>query len=243
MTSTPSDNGRLCNQIIRNLAVSIVAEKHDLHVRYANNDLIKQLGIDLFCGKNIFKNEMALRDETYFKIYNSAFLDHNLYPDMSFFQTKEIINFLYNYLHSDKIKSNIIDKNPFNKRYNTNNDLFIHVRLGDVVRFNPGINYYLNTISKINFDNIYIASDDTKHKIIEQIVEKYPNAKIIDYNEIETIQFGSTCKNIILSHGTFSSVIGYLAFFSTINYPEYNIETWWHGDIFSIDGWIKHNTN
>ena len=56
MTSTPSGNGRLCNQIIRNLAVSIVAEKHDLHVTYANNDLIKQLGIDLFCGKNIFNN-------------------------------------------------------------------------------------------------------------------------------------------------------------------------------------------
>lgn len=240
MTSTPSDNGRLCNQIIRNLAVSIVAEKHDLHVRYANNDLIKQLGIDLFCGKNIFKNEMALRDETYFKIYDSTCLDHNLYPDMSFFQTKEIINFVYNYLHTDKIKSNIIEKNPFKDRYNTNNDLFIHVRLTDVERFNPGINYYLNTISKINFENIYIASDDTKHNIIKQILEKYPNAKIIDYNEIETIQFGSTCKNIILSHGTFSSVIGYLAFFSTVNYPEYDIEKHWHGDIFSIDGWIKH---
>ena len=25
--------------------------------------------------------------------------------------------------------------------------------------------------------------------------------KFINYNEVETIQFGSTCKNIILSHG------------------------------------------
>jgi hypothetical protein len=32
MTTTTATNGRLCNQIIRNLAVSLLAEKHDLYV-------------------------------------------------------------------------------------------------------------------------------------------------------------------------------------------------------------------
>jgi hypothetical protein len=32
--------------------------------------------------------------------------------------------------------------------------------------------------------------------------------KIIDYNEVETIMFGSTCKNIILTGGSFSYIIG-----------------------------------
>ena len=38
MSTTTSSNGRLGNQIIRNLAVSIIAEKHNLYVNYCNYD-------------------------------------------------------------------------------------------------------------------------------------------------------------------------------------------------------------
>ena len=68
-------------------------------------------------------------------------------------------------------------------------------------------------------------------------------SKIIDYNEQLTIQFATTCKNIILSHGSFSAIIGYLSFYSTIYYPEYEINKIWFGDMFSIDGWIKCSVN
>ena len=70
-------------------------------------------------------------------------------------------------------------------------------------------------------------------------MEKYPKAIIIDYDEIKTIQFASTCKNIILSHGSFSAVIGYLSFFSNVNYPEYEKDKMWYGDMFSINKWNK----
>ena len=33
--------GRLGNQLIRNLAVSLIAEKHDLYVDYVNFDLVQ----------------------------------------------------------------------------------------------------------------------------------------------------------------------------------------------------------
>ena len=56
---------------------------------------------------------------------------------------------LYNYLHKDEIKSNIIINNPFKERYTKNNDLFIHIRLTDVACFNPGIKYYINAIKNI----------------------------------------------------------------------------------------------
>jgi len=36
MTTTTQYNGRLCNQIIRNLAVSKIAEKNDLFVEYSS---------------------------------------------------------------------------------------------------------------------------------------------------------------------------------------------------------------
>ena len=113
MTSTTGSNGRLGNQIIRNLAVSLIAEKYNLNVNYYNKELINKLGIDLFSGTNTYKNIQYLNDDNYFSLYNCGTLDYNLNPNHSYFQTKDISNFLYNYLHTDKIKSNIIEKIHF----------------------------------------------------------------------------------------------------------------------------------
>jgi len=241
MTTTAA-LGRLGNQIIRNLAVSFIAEKHDLNVKYCNYELINSLGIELFSGNMIFNKSMILNEGNYFSVYNCENLTHNLDPNNAYFQTKEITNMVHKYLHSEKVKSAIIEKNPFKQRYNANNDLFIHVRLTDVARHNPGIKYFLNTIRNHEFDTLYIATDDKYHSIVRQIIAAYPQARLIEYNEIDTIQFASTCKNIILSHGSFSAVIGYLAFFSKINYAEYEKGKIWYGDMFSIDGWNKHPT-
>ena len=234
-------NGRLGNQIIRNLAVSLIAEKYDLHVKYYNEPLIRKLGIKLFSGSKTFSNIIPLTDENYFSIYNCENLNDNLNPNDNFFQTLPITNLLHTYLHSDKIKANIIESNPFHARYNANNDLYLHIRLADVARWNPGIDYYMKTIKNINFDNMYISTDEKSHNIIKEIVQAYPNAKILEYDEIATIQYASTCKNIILSHGSFSALIGYLSFFSTVNYSEYEPTKIWYGDMFSINGWVKHS--
>lgn len=239
MTSTTGDNGRLGNQIIRNLAVSLIAEKHNLNVNYYNKDLINRLGIELFSGNNTHTTSQYLSDENYFTIYNSDNLDYNLNSDHNYFQTKEIMNLIYNYLHTDKNKSNIVAMNPFKYRYNTNNDLFIHVRLTDAEQFNPGITYYINAIKIMNYDNLYISTDDKNNNIIIELLRLYPLAKLIDYDEIHTFQFANTCKHIILSHGSFSAIIGYLSFFSNIYYPEYELNKIWHGDMFSINEWIK----
>ena len=65
-------NGRLCNQIIRNIAVSLIAEKNDLYVNYWNYTLIHQLGIDLFIGNKKYENTISLNDDNYFSIYNGT---------------------------------------------------------------------------------------------------------------------------------------------------------------------------
>jgi len=246
--TTTIDNGRLCNQLFRNLAVSLIAEKNDLYVNYFNYHLFKKLGINLFIGSKIHDNTIQLTDDNYFHIYNLLGLCSNLNGNTFYFQTRSISNLIYNYLNSSTIKSNIFKMNPFNERYNNNNDLCIHIRLTDVQEFNPGLNYYLNTINKIQFDDLYICSDDVDHNIIIEIKKKHPNTKIIKYDEIRTIQFASTCKNIILSHGSFSAIIGYLSFFSNVNYLGYQHNGYdlskgiWFGDMFSIDGWIKHDS-
>jgi hypothetical protein len=242
MPTMTNRNGRLGNQIIRNLAVNLIAKKYNLKVDYYNLNLISQLGIELFSGDNDYSNTIDLTNNNYFEIYNSQFLNNNLNPNNNFFQTKEITNLLYSHLHEDEIKLNIISKNEFKERYNSNNDIFIHIRLGDVAYLNPGLNYYLKAIKNIeNYYNLYISSDTLNSNIIHEIIKEYPNAKIISSNEIQTIKFASTCKYIILSHGSFSAIIGYLAFYSNVYYPEYEENKIWYGDMFSINGWFKCN--
>jgi hypothetical protein len=243
MTSTTGHFGRLGNQIIRNLAVSLLAKKHNLKVDYFNKDLINKLGIELFNGSNSYNYIQNLTDDNYFTIYNIDELNYNLNPNNNFFQTKEITNFLYNYLHKDEIKSNIIDNNPFKQRYTQNNDLFIHIRLTDVAHLNPGITYYVNAIKNINFDKLYISTDDNNNNMVKELLKLYSSSQLINFNEINTFQFASTCKHIILSHGSFSAIIGYLSFFSNIYYPEYELNKIWYGDMFSIDNWIKLSVN
>lgn len=235
------ETGRIGNQLIRNIAVSFIAEKHDLYVNYANNDFFKHLGINLYCGKNKYEKIQRLTDNNYFLILNSTDkLKTNLNSDKDYFQTRKITRMIYNYLHSENIKSNIIEKNNFKDRYNNNNDLFVHVRLDDATKFTPIIDYYINTINNINYENLYISTDEPSHQIIKELLVKFPSANLFLQNEFLTFQFASTCKYIILSRGTFSASIGYLAFYSTVYYPKNDINIIEINDkIFPNDKWIK----
>ena len=239
MTTTTEKNGRLGNQIIRNMAVSFIAEKHNLFVKYSNSDAIQRLGIPLFVGKNTHNNTSLLTDDNFFDILNASAINSNLDPNPNYFQTKEITNYIYKYLKTPEIQSQIINKNPFKIQYNANNNLFIHIRLTDTVRNNPGLQYYTKAIANISCDNIFISTDDPNHPMIKQILQRFPNTRIINLDEIQTFQFGSTCKHIILSHGSFSAIIGYLAFYSDVYYPQYEEGKVWYGDMFSIPEWKK----
>jgi hypothetical protein len=243
MSITTYNNGRLGNQIIRNLATSLIAEKYDLHVTYSHHEAIQELGIHLFSGQNKYDDTILLTDDNYFDVLESNNVTTNINPNNNYFQARKIMNFLYRHIHSDNVKNSIIHKNPVNNRYNNNNDAFVHVRLTDAAQHNPGIQYYLNVLKDIQFDTLYISSDNIQYHIIRDIVKTYPhNTKIVYMNEISTIQFASTCKHIVLSHGSFSAVIGYLSFFSDVHYPEYEPGKIWYGDMFSIEGWMKHHT-
>ncbi len=144
------------------------------------------MGIELYCGSNKYNNTQILTDDNYFNILNADNIGYNINSNSNYFQTKDITNYIFNYLHTDIIRIKIINKNPFKDRYNNNNDVFIHIRLDDTARFNRGINYYLGVLSNITYDNIYISTDEPKHQIIIELINKYPNIQMIDYNEILT---------------------------------------------------------
>ena len=222
MSKTTRKNGRLCNQIIRNVALSILAKKYDLHVKYSNyNRINNKLGIELFIGNNKYDKDIVINNNNYMHYFNNDIKnDANFNFMKDYFQSEEITTILYNHLNCNK--ENIINKNPYKERYNNNNDIFIHIRLTDASKFNPGLEYYIHCIKLLKYDKIYIGSDNFNDELIKKLKNLYPSVIFINKNPVKTIQFGSTCKNIILSHGSFSSVIGYLGFFSNVHFLNRN---------------------
>lgn len=239
--SKSNGNGRLGNQLIRNLACSILSEKFNLNIEYSSHDIIKKLGINLYVGTQTYNTKITLSDSNYLDILNRSQLNSNIDSATTYFQTKEITNLLYNYLHGESVKSRVIESNPFKDRYSNNNDIYIHLRLDDAKQWTPGLQYYLKAIDEISsYNTIYLSTDESDHKIVKEIRSKFPQAILLDYDEVKTIQFASTCKHVILSHGSFSAIIGYLGYYSSVTYPDYSIiSAIWFGDMFSIDGWNK----
>lgn len=242
MSSTLYSAGRLCNQIIRNICTSILAEKHDLNVVYSSYDLISKLGIYLYTkGKNKYNQIIKVSDDNYFNLLNENTnnMHYNIFTCSSFFQTEELTHLVYDYLNKDHNKKSIIESNPFKSRYSNNNDCFIHIRLGDKKQSNPGFEYYHKAISQLpSFDKLYIGTDSPEHSIIRKIIETYPSkVYILPYDEVETIQFGSTNKHIILSHGSFSAFIGWISFYSDVYYPSHSNDKWYGVGMFSIPTW------
>lgn len=224
--SYTSGNGRLCNQIIRNIATSLIAEKFDLYVEYNNHEIMKKIGLNLFVGSKKYKNTIRLSDNNYFKILESNKLESNINPNNNYFQTKKITHFIHD--HIKNIQKKIIDMNPNKNLYNRNNDCFIHIRLGSVEKFNPGFKYYDDIISSVNPCKIYLATDSIEHKINKKLKDKYKQKLIfMDDDLLGIFQLGSTCKYVILSYGSFSAFIGYISFFSKVYYKKIDEKTAW----------------
>ena len=87
--------------------------------------------------------------------------------------------------------------------------------------------YYDNDTEFLKAMYIYISSDTKNNVIIEKLKKTYPKIKTLDtLNDIKTIQFGSTCKHVILSHGSYSAIIGYLSFFSDVYFCDVPNNYW-----------------
>jgi len=231
-------NGRFGNLFFINMAIHFLSMKYNLKFNYKYYNKFKRLGIDLFIGTNTYQESFVLDDRNFYDlICQKDYKKTNLMITNNMWcQTKEFTYALKYYFGKAKTKINIIKNNIFRERYSKNNDLYIHLRLGDVKsRINNVYQYYEKAISQIHFDNGFISSDDENSPICQFLIQEY-NLKILNYDETDTIKFASTCKHIILSGGTFSWLIGFFAFFSeNIYYP--NIDNKWYGDIFFFPDW------
>ena len=182
---TGSD-GRFCNHIIRALAASFIATQQNLKFNYGQYvDKMVLLGIKLYEGTMTYRNSQIISNSNIMSyLRHNIPIYKNIIIDRYYFQTKDFSNYLYKYYQNSDNQQSIIDANKFNNRYKNNNDVFIHVRLGDVEHLNQGYAYYDKALTGItSFESGYIASDDITHETCRKLIQKY-NLKIIDYNEV-----------------------------------------------------------
>jgi hypothetical protein len=237
-------NGRFGNLFFLNMFLHFFSKKFDLLCNYKYFEKFNELGIELHIGTKTYDTNLLVTEKNFLLLLNDnvCFQPSNIIIHNNiWFQKKEFCLYLQEYFNNKINKNKIILKNTFKERYNNNNDLFIHFRLGDVEANTINLSeYYDNLLNQISFENGYISSDSINSKYCEYFIKKY-NLKIIDYNEIKTIMFGSTCNHIVLSGGTFSWLIGFFAFYSkNIYYPSY--ENPWFGNIFETNSkWICIN--
>lgn len=231
--------GRFGNLFFVNMFLHFISFKYDLKCYYKYGKMFNELGIYFNNGKQKYQKNSLITDNNFLHILRSSIFEPcNVIIHNVWFQEKEFCLMIKSYFKNQKIKNKIIEKNIFKHRYQKNNDLFIHLRLGDVSNItNVNIEHYDKLLGKISYNNGFITSDSINHSLCNELIQKY-KLKVIDFNEVETIMFASTCKYIVLSGGTFSWLIGFFAFYSKhIYYKDFQQK--WYGDIFSFTNWTK----
>jgi hypothetical protein len=229
-----SRNG-IGNEFFKGMLLHILSKKNNLKASYNFYDKFKKLGVDFFVdGINDYNEKIVLKDETFFDFMNTP-IDKNV-ELQGYFQTREFAGYVRQYFTENNLCEPVKQANIHKDRYNNNNDMFIHVRLTDAAKHNHGPAYYDHVISKISYTTGYISSDDIRHPICQYLIHKY-NLNVYDSKVVDTIQFASTCKHLVLSNGTFSWMIGFFAFYSTIYYPKPDLQHVWFGDIFIYPEW------
>ena len=104
------------------------------------------LNIKLYNGEKVYTdNKIFINDSNFMDYILNDKKINNKIELPEFYQTKEFCFYLKNYFNL-KFRHNFNLNNKFN---DDNNDVFIHVRLGDVICYNPGLDYYDSILKKI----------------------------------------------------------------------------------------------
>ena len=226
-------SGRLGNTLFQNIGISILAKKFNYKTditynHYTLTDYDKKvLGIKLNNGELINLNFKDINDDNVLDVLKLDNIDYGL-NYKGFFELKDfVINYKEDILNHFDLEYDNINKN----------DVFIHVRLGDIAyeyKLTAELDYYIKSLDSIKFQKGYISSDSLNHPYITFLVKKY-NLTIVNNTPVETINFGKNFNNLVLSQGTFSWWIGFLSKANNIYYP--NNYKRWHGDIFVFENW------
>jgi len=252
--------GRMGNQIIVYLVCFLISQKFKLKINIANylyKEDINNLGIifEKYCeietnnieGDNNQRGKCINDPDVYPLLNDKTELNENIWIHWwAYCQQPDVIKCIIDYFYdkNNSLPKDIISNNKYKDRYNNNNDVFIHMRLGDCFKHGnvprwPILNYYKKSIMLIkkdnSIDNIFITTDNKNHELYSQLFnwcnDNEFNVVKYEENHVDTILFGSTCKNVILSAGSYGFIIGIFSFYSNIYVYEYAGRNW-HPEYF-----------
>jgi hypothetical protein len=237
INTTVGHSGRFCNHVILNMFASQIARAGELKFEYSYLEQMMRLGLPVYTtGSKSYAHTVTIDNcDTTFHYFLEKPVEFNLDLQHTFVQNHEFSIYLYNYFHTPDVQSKIQEANPYKDRYGTNADVYVHVRLDDTAHANPGYSYYETALKSLDFEKGFVSSDSPSHPIVQDLLKNFP-LQLLEKDEVETIQFGSTCKHIVLSYGTYSWMIGTLGFFSNIHIAplEYNS---WCNQSFKMPDW------
>jgi len=222
------NGARFGNCVLIYLMSQYIAEKYNLisePFSHQSHDIKDNFIINHFSGTKTYKKTIEVTDDNILDFLKLDNIDANVVLTNSFFQNPEIfknldiINKYYSYLSPLKVKE-------------TTKDLFVHVRLGDIKHNCLPFEYYEKQIKKINFTDGVISSDSPDDTIVKTLVEKF-NLKIFNATPEYTVRYASQCKQLVLSAGSFSFLIGLFAKDS----EKYYIDNQTMYEIFNKNSW------
>ena len=232
-------SGRLANNLIQNIGLSLLGEKLNLKVSsYKITPDILKFNLKLWNEGRVLNKKSPL------EIYEDKDIDI-LFKDQ--FEPKSVIFFKGNFQNGKfllKNKSKIKKMFCYKKEPTFNNSkLILMIRLADVAHLAPPLDFYNEAIAdmqnKLGFSTKiegYIASDTPNHKIVKKLASRY-NYKIISNNATETLKYAIRFRNFILTGGSYHWLAAFLADAKHVIYPEHTYM--WHGDIYSNSKWTK----
>ncbi len=233
----------MANRFFGNMVYSLLSEKYKLKAIYSREEEFEDMGFTFYKQdtEDLTNRDICveLSNDTIIEYIKGNYpIDRVQFPTVkpdSYYQTPAIC-YLFKDVFTDSTKrTSLREKNPFRERYGKNNDVFVHVRLGDVPQFCPSLAYFEKALENISFEKGWISSDSPSHPLVRTLIQKY-GLQLIPLPPHRTIQFANTCKHVVLSHGTFSWMMGFFAFDAeTIQFPK--VKQLWHGDIFVFPEW------
>jgi hypothetical protein len=235
MNTTIGLSGRFCNHVFRNIFASFLAEKGEIKFHYSFLKEITELGIPLYTeGTQVYTKQAFIPGENFMRCLEGP-VDYNFSMIQCFAQDPEFAQRLHAWFRTPAVQESLMAANRHKERYHANNDVFVHVRLDDASAWNPGYAFYDRAITESGATSGYISSDSPDHPIVQGLIARH-NLQLVEADEVETLMLASTCRHIVLSHGTFSWIMGALGLFSTVYFaPKPTVA--WCGDIFVVDSW------
>jgi hypothetical protein len=112
------------------------------------------------------------------------------------------------------------------------NKSFVHIRMGDIEEMscNLSYDYYSSALSKLSGE-ILCGTDNASSPTVLKLKERF-NLKLVNAGPSDTMRIAYSCKDIVLSDGTFSWWIGMLSnarlYFPSMKYRQNKI---WCGPI------------